>query len=235
MKLFVTVYDEPELLPHFLKWYSRRGISHFHVGVWNFETRKDREKIVDLVRFSKIKNVFLEQHATGFLDTAKDVSWIDAKINSVTNVGDWYIIPKLEEFHEPPASFRSFADWAEEASRNREIEYCYSYLQDRLTKDGSIPQLDQSDIFEQFPVVGFVTLAMTRVETTRPCLSRARSVELGLNPENTFTEVGICHYFGWCGEVLDKLESRKLTLAYGGVLNHLSSNDYRFSKEFLDS
>ena len=246
MRLFTTLYESCEILPHFLKWYANRGVSHFHVGIWNFDTRPDRDRIIDLSRSTKIKNVFLEQHAAGQFDPDQDHGWMTDKLNQVTTDGQWYVVADLDELHEPPPEFYSFAAWAEKASESPNVTHCYGYFLDRLAADGSIKPIEEDqDIFEQFPIGAYISLGIAQADTRKICIQRSRRVLVGhhyTDGQAYEGHLGTVHHFKWCGNLIEKLQQRrerikKLGLGYADeytrILEHLEKNGMKFGPEFL--
>jgi hypothetical protein len=133
MKLYVCIFDDARLLPHFLKHYARFGISEFHIAA-------PATLAATIGETSRGYSVFqyTDDHAA---DTVTgSVVGVTAMRAATQGADEWVVIVDLDEFVEFGEPVQQLAERAAAAGRNvvRGIMY------DRLAANGQPEGFDAS-------------------------------------------------------------------------------------------
>ena len=142
MKLYVAIFDDPRLLPHFLKHYTRFGITEFHIAVppelAEYVTEKSGGHAVHQYNDYEVAST-----VTGGVDA------VTAMRMATQAPEEWVVIVDLDEFAEFGEPARDLALRVEASGSNvvRGIMY------DRIAANGQPAGFtDQSILPEVYPV-----------------------------------------------------------------------------------
>jgi hypothetical protein len=142
MKLYVCIFDDARLLPHFLKHYVPFGISEFHIAA-----------PTDMAGYIAEKSQgykVITYHGHDVAETVTGAVGAVTAMRMATQAHDeWVAIADLDEFVDFGTSVWDRTKQADEAGRNvvRGIMY------DRLAEDGQLKSFDDnSDLASLYPV-----------------------------------------------------------------------------------
>ena len=142
MKLFVCIFDDARLVPHFLRHYARFGITEFHIAAPPHLAHYIAEKS---------KGFAVRQYNS--FDVAESFTGGVAAVTEMRMLAqapdEWAVIADLDEFVEFGAPVQAIAERLEKARHNiaRGIMY------DRLAADGQPTAFDDaSDLPRLYPV-----------------------------------------------------------------------------------
>ena len=142
MKLYVAIFDDARLLPHFLRHYARFGVSEFHIAA--------PEDLADYIN-EKSRGFSVKQYNK--YDVAETVTGavgaVTAMRMATQNPDEWVIIVDLDEFVEFELPVQYWTERTDATARNvvRGIMY------DRLAADGQLKAFDDnSDLPSLYPV-----------------------------------------------------------------------------------
>jgi len=157
---------------------------------------------------------------------------------------DWYLPVDLDEFH---VYDRPLADLVELCERNEYTHVCGCFV-DRLGPDGTLPDLTESPLWEQFPLGGAVTSRMLKAPPIKLCLIRGRTGTggghhgipgtTGVPQDTAYVQI---HHFKWTGSLVQRMRRRAKRYESGAwhlvypsvltearrVLDHLDRNGGR--------
>jgi hypothetical protein len=142
VKLFVCIFDDASLLPHFLRHYDRAGITEFHIAA-------PPDLAEQIAAVSAGHNVFQYNDFNVAESVTGGVSAVAAMRERAQGIDEWVVIVDLDEFVEfgAPLSEVIASMDAEGANVGRGIMY------DRFTVDGRPQPFDDgSDLPSLFPV-----------------------------------------------------------------------------------
>jgi hypothetical protein len=142
MKLFVCIFDEAQLLPHFLKHYARSGVSEFHVA--------RPEDLADYITTVSGGYRVVQYGEYELAETVcGGVSAVAGMRERVQGADEWVVIVDLDEFVEFGGPIETIVAQAEAEGAN----VVRGILYDRFTADGRPTAFDDdSDLSAVFPV-----------------------------------------------------------------------------------
>lgn len=204
MACVICVIDNnhEQLLPHFLRHYTERGVRRFILGVrrgsdnpaWQYIQSLNNPNIV-------LEKTELPPHAINGIVDSKFIN--DIK----TREADWYIPADLDEFH-------AVADLTfpqlEQVCAQDGADYVASTMRDCVAANGDIPAriLAEPDIFEQFPIVSDITAAVMGGCVKKVCFAHP-NVDVGPGhhfvldkSKKPLTSPGLTFHFKWFGDLL---------------------------------
>ena len=134
MKLIFSVMINCDLLPHFLKHYTKLGVTQFICSIHDTEEFaqlvRDKSKGYDLI----IDGVFQEPYIPNEASYKRNI------LDKYCDPEEWVVIADLDEFHEYlPTDLDG-------------VDYVSGRMMDRFSSDGKLKQITDEDIFQQFPV-----------------------------------------------------------------------------------
>lgn len=142
MKLFVSIFDDASLLPHFLRHYVRFGITEFHVAV--------PEDLAAEVRRTSAGYAVLQYNDFEVAETVcGGISAVTQMREAAQGADEWIVIVDLDEFVEFGMNVHRIVEdmEAERANIARGIMY------DRFAEDGQPKPFDEnSDLPSLYPV-----------------------------------------------------------------------------------
>lgn len=142
MKLFVAVYDDARLLPHFLRHYTKLGVDHFYVAVG--------PGMDEHVRPYSHDHPIVIYDALDVLDSVfGGHSAVDQMRHQHQSDGEWVFIVDLDEFVEFTVPITSIIAHAERDDANA----VRGIMFDRFARNGQLIGFDpDSDLNEIYPV-----------------------------------------------------------------------------------
>ena len=142
MKLYVAIFDDARLLPHFLKHYARFGITEFHIAVPLVLSGYVAEKSAGY-HVHQYNDYDVAETVTGGVDA------VTAMRNATQNVDEWVVIVDLDEFVEFCEPAPLLAQKLDAAGLN----IAKGIMYDRLSGDGQPTGFtDESSLPEVYPV-----------------------------------------------------------------------------------
>lgn len=207
----VTVYDTPELLPHFLQHYSRLGVDQILVAL-----------AIDLPNQSSFEQHFPVRftrfYYDGFTNARKSTGENYMLAEAEIPPDAWVMHLDLDEFHEYPAALQDVVQLLNAHGRDAVTGQLY----DRVSADGVLKPIETSpSIEEQYPLGGSLAGPLLGGCTTKIMLARRR-VALGSGRHGTMDgtpadhfPVGRpadyrVHHFRWVKGLTERIEQRFL-------------------------
>jgi hypothetical protein len=141
MKLFVAIYDDYSLLPHFIRHYRELGIDRFYIAADPAIAADVRRGVahVDAVVRDDLDVI------DSFQGGAKAVTQMRREY---TGSLEWVLITDLDEFAEFERSLPETTAKAESEGAN----VVRGLMVDRVSSDGSLPDIrDDTDLWATFP------------------------------------------------------------------------------------
>jgi hypothetical protein len=142
VKLFVCIFDDAGLLPHFLRHYDRLGVSEFHVATTP-SLAEEVSEAAAAYRASVYTEFEVAETVTG------GVTAVAAMRDRAQDLGEWVVIVDLDEFVEVDGPLQDLMPELERENANvaRGIMY------DRFPADGRPTPFDaDSDLPSLYPV-----------------------------------------------------------------------------------
>ena len=137
---------------------------------------------------------------------------------------DWWIIADPDELH---LYFDEIHDIIQECEA-RGCSFVGGHFLDRFGPDGSLPKIDDSNIWRQFPVAGMSRTLVTGDSSWKICLAKGGAVRLGPGQHFVFPQDGVVgypmerglvqvHHFKWDSTVLARQLDTLATLKSAAV------------------
>lgn len=225
-----TIYEGIELLPHFLRHYTRLGVDEIFVAVGirrNTDFLLDEAPpgniaaaVIDVCRDfpTRVYPFSYDQYAT---NPQNEPLRRRIKAEAGVRPNDWCIHADLDEFYTFPTRLRDITDEMEK----RNDWALAGWLIDRTTRDGTMPPiLAAPSIGEQFPWGCHLTDRLLNANIRRIMLCRGKVRVNGSHDdtENAYFEsvpIGnkedyVCHHFKWCESLQQRIRQR---LAESGI------------------
>jgi hypothetical protein len=209
MRLFSTLYyDAEELLPWFLAYYRKLGITSFHFIVQLYENPRLLESVEGFKKSYPIElQEVMDDYVTG-AEVQVRMSGIRSKIVAGS---EWALVADPDEFQ---VYDRPMCAVVEACERERAC-YVQGRLVDRVANDGSLPPLVSGQpLNEQFPLRGNLTGPLLQGATTKVTLVRG-STPTGpgqhavLGAHRRFSQPCVeVHHFKWRAGLSEKLRRR---------------------------
>jgi hypothetical protein len=148
IRLFVVIYDTSELLPHFLEYYSKIGVTKFNIGI-AYNAQQDND-LVDKVKSycSNYNCSFIIKKLQKYIDNKQEIEFLLKQQDPYLN-DDFIIYCDLDEFIEYPAPIVEIID----GMKKQNIWCIKGDFIDRISQDGTLKSvLPNIDIGVQFPI-----------------------------------------------------------------------------------
>jgi len=216
-----SLYDHPELLPHFLAHYQRLGATQVIVSVRNAEILNHAEHTCGSWPFAACTYTVSQR----FADSDKRLVELGLLDQFGVGQNDWVSHADVDEFHEYPRALAEIIrnmnthnDWA-----------LRGWVVDRLAENGELRTVfPQPNIFEQFPYSGNVTrfigastqkimLARRRVRLAGWC---AHDTENAYYDRVPFAGEYIVWHFKWIAGLVERLQARMVRDQFAGCYQH---------------
>jgi hypothetical protein len=211
LNLICSILYDCELLPFFLRYYSKKGVSRFIFAVWDVPNCALLE---DVKRISAGFNcIFVELPNTTFNGEADAVAHNFIRETYVGD-GEWYVICDLDEFHELE-HYPTF-DEAIAVAEKDGASVISGVLLDRVSFDGNIPpalELGQG-LGKQFPMACNIIGAVSQAACSKVVMAKR---EIIIAPGHHgcdgiyWSNIGWVHHFKWFGRVIDETFRRMLS------------------------
>jgi hypothetical protein len=237
MKLFVAVYDDYTLLPHFLRHYSSLGIHKFHIAA-------------DLAIAPAIRNGVRTVNAM-VRDDLDVVDSVKGGTQAVTEmrlehsgVDEWVLIADLDEFDVLERSLADTISVAEAEGAN----VVRGRMIDRVSADGSLPAIDEdTDLWAAFPKKCRLTSLLQGSVDYKGVLVRghlpATMAHHEFGGERLSQQEAQVHHFKWTSRVEDRVRAAMEMVRAAGIhwwpeyekiLNHLAQHGRIRWEDFVD-
>jgi hypothetical protein len=220
MTLVCPVFDRINLLPYFIKYYEKIGVTRFIFAVWNAE--------VDLV--SAIKERFVKHSEStsqvyiypSFFSTKEEYNGVkehEALCSIISNkipYGEWYMIADMDEFHvftQPIPELIKLADTGQ-------FDAIGGELYDRVSVDEFPKRLDYSKTLDsQFPYVSDITRVVGANDRKVALIRGGTLPGLGHHAvdEPTIHNSVLTHHFKWTHGIVNRLHERKKNYTKQGL------------------
>jgi hypothetical protein len=210
----VTMYENPDLLAHFLDHYTRLGVHQILVSVRSAEQGELYDSAVSHASHFDARVYWTS--AQRFADS--DKSEVEQTILEKNGVepDDYVMHLDMDEFHEYPASLAEIV----RIMNRREAWALRGWILDRVAEDGALAPIRSSpSIGEQFPIGCDFTSSVLKGWTQKIVLCRGRvQLQGGVNHDTCnawYDEIPIghgnqylVHHFKWTQGVDERLRSR---------------------------
>jgi hypothetical protein len=213
MKLFVTIYDDAQLLGHFLRHYTRAGITEFFIAVPpGFEPAA--APFIDRYRITLCKG----------LDVADSLLTGTAAVSEMRRRyqrdDEWVVIVDLDEFVEFPEEVAAIVAAADKAGAN----VVRGIMLDRFSRDGRLSDFTpDADLSTVFPIKSrFIRNVMGGCDRKGVLVKGHLQPDVGhghhwFDDERAFTnELEISHY-KWVPGALDRLRASYSLVVDAGI------------------
>lgn len=198
---------EVALLPHFIEHYRKLGVESFFLMRHAESTQDEQYALGDQIVREAGLDFFHTYVGTWYHDLNRRM----ISCAMYQHPDDWYVVADLDELH---VFDRPLSELTEQCDRD-DYDHVNGCLLDRVSADGSFPDLTAAPIWQQYPLAGTVTAAINRAGLLQTTLARG-SVELLAGqhgaPEGRPMpfEAGFAqiHHFKWTGSVLRRLRTR---------------------------
>ena len=199
MKLFVCIFDDPRLLPHFLRHYARFGITEFHIATPP-DLARDVAQASDGFAVTQYQQFDVADSYTG------GVSAVTGMRNLAQGPDEWVVIVDLDEFVE-------FGEPVEAIVAELELEganVARGILWDRFPIDGRPKAFDDSsDLPSLYPVRARLTKNLMGGEDRKGVLVRGHLISRGAHhvfhdqrPSRRMFEIS---HYKWNDRSLDRV------------------------------
>jgi hypothetical protein len=209
VRLFSTLYyDADQLLPWFLEYYQKLGVTSFHFLVQLYENPRLMESVEEYQRFYPIEvHEVIDGYMTG-AEVQVRMSGIRARI---VQPAEWAFVADPDEFQVYDRPVRAVAEACERAG----ARYVEGHLVDRVAADGTLPPLRPGESLDwQFPLRGNLTGPLLHAATTKAVLVKG-STPTGpgqhavVGPHRRYCEACVqVHHFKWRAGLIEKLAQR---------------------------
>ena len=210
----VSIYDNADLVPHFLSHYARLGVERILVVVRTPAESDWVQQVRDCARnFPAIVQWFC---AAKFADSDKSEVEQGVLANNGVGPDDYVMHLDLDEFHEYPAPLAEIVDLM-----NRRDDWAIrGWLLDRVAENGQLaPLRSRPSIGEQFPIGCVLTETVLQGWTQKIMLCRGRvRLKGGVNHDTCnayYDDVPagrpdqyVVHHFKWTEGLLSRLQVR---------------------------
>lgn len=216
MKIFVTIFDDADLLPHFLQHYTENGYRHIIVGLSRAPGAVPRSEVEAHCQAARSTDILLTLEEFGDPGTLRnaegDRDWVARARAFWCGADEWHGIADLDEHHVYPGGLFATTLRAEDEGAH----YVGGHLVDQVAANGSllpVPRLPTT-LREAFPASRRITGTILGCFTSKVCLARGHlaiggghhfALAPGARPSSQAIEV--LHY-KWHSRVLRRLSRR---------------------------
>ena len=223
MKLITTIYDRAEILPHFLKYYSKLGVSEFIIGV---DKKDDNPETPFIINEAKKYKCYIEDIDMGtHFNTLQKTEFQNVLKNKYTDQkNEWILIVDLDEFVD--FNGLSIEQVIQECDKTGRY-WARGIMVDRIAEDFKIKkEIDPNfDIFKQFPYISNFSLKIANAGCLKVNLMKAfvniqnghHCVVQSESPFAPYQNKIIVHHFKWFGNVLKSMQKMKEGLQHNNL------------------
>lgn len=224
LKLFVTVYNDARLLPHFLRHYAAIGVGRFFIAVpaelrENIESRIENYPVRLFTHFELARSVF-------------DMTAVTEMRLLHQGAMEWVVIVDLDEFIECP-DLLSVAASADAAGAN----VVRGIMHDRFSADGRLADVSAATrLSETFPVTSRFIRDVMKGCDHKGVLVKGRLLPAALHHrfvgERVFADVLEISHYKWIAGAIERLRSSHRVVAEAGIA---WSTEYRRALDHFDA
>ncbi len=159
MILIAPVFDRIDLLPFYLRFYARRGITSVIFALWNGVKNPLYRKLAGEVPMYGLQTYVRVSAlcSIGDYNGPAEVDGLNRIRQEFVHPNDWYVIADLDEFVLPAVG--TFPESAQTARQNG-YEAVHGVFIDRMARGGATPDVDTwRPLDEQFPLTCAVSRA----------------------------------------------------------------------------
>jgi hypothetical protein len=234
MTMVCPIFDRVDLLPYFLRYYTKLGITRFVFVLWNGCMNK---QWLPTVAACKGYNVLITMGTCCTPSEYNGIKERDGLHRVIQDLGihqDWYMIADLDEFHFFKESLETF-----KALPENFIAVGGTFV-DRVSHDAFMPAVDYSKTLDtQFAYASDITKTV-KANTNK--IAMMRGVLPGVGHHYIDSPGSVCnanvevHHFKWTAGIVERLQDRaerytKQGLTWAGesaeILNILLKRDYQ--------
>lgn len=212
MRLITVIYDDLNILPHFLRHYTSLGVKQFIAGVYIDRGLMDATR--KIARHYNVEFVPI----LGAYAAVKDIQFAFRMAKEQIRRDEWWVVADVDEFHEFPGPLPQIVKELDSANA---LFLCGDLIE-RIAADGACPPLDQKKpIWDQFPAAAAIR-RLTRTCPTKVMLVRGhhrfRGGHHSPEPRHRHKAVwkGHVHHFKWHGRAIDRLAEQIVRLRKQG-------------------
>lgn len=229
MTVIFCILDGEELLPYFARYYRSQGATRFIGTVYQHTDKKHWQKII-----SMMKELGMEYATDELTEGQRTFPSHTNNLNRMRKIlpaDSWYCVADLDEFHNVDAG-----GTLDEACREAEKEGWVAiagHLLDRVSVDGTFPEIDGGNLDDLFPNACDLTLIANPSHIILPKVACARADVEIMHGHHCCVpsqkQITTTHHFKWGGGIIERLKFRA-TFTEPGV-----SNGYGEQLELLGS
>jgi hypothetical protein len=211
MKLFVAISDDSALWPHFAEYYRKMGVKEFYVAT--APSTPNLPKIASSVAVHTFPLVPENNCHMGAHPVTHELR------KQFVAPDEWHWIADLDEFHEIDRPLDLLLTEATMMGCNS----VGGRFIDRLTEDGTLPQVGKEDVFQQFPLQADLSkLTGTNCRKIQLLRGHLRPVPCyhKVEGERPFPKEMKVHHFKWNGSLLPRLHRRVFQLKTNGFQHY---------------
>ncbi len=174
MKVFTSVFDDADLLPHFLQHTIQNGYTQIIIGLSQAPGAVSAEEVDAHCKAIRSTNIAVTVEAHGDPDTPRDAEgdarWMARARAFWCGPDEWHGIAALDEHHDYPGGLFDTVARAEDMGAG----YVGGYLVDQVAADGSLPPVPSlpTTLRETFPASRRISGAILGANTSKVCLVR---------------------------------------------------------------
>jgi hypothetical protein len=241
MILFVNIFDNADLWPHFVRHYRALGVTHFCVGIYRMAENPVTEKITPIDDCSVERFSFLDGWT---YNGPEDSEAQDRMRQKLVNASDWYAVADLDEFAVCPMNITGKFKEEIAISDSRGEQVICGGVFDRTTADGSLPAHLEDNIWRQFPMTLELTKRFVRGNASKVVLARGDvPISSGHHVVGQIGRWGcIVYHFKWRANMVETQRKRLVEYRRIGIpwvdeqerlLRHIDANGGKLNIEEL--
>jgi len=216
MLVILPINDRIELLPYSLRYYTALGATRFVCGLYNGDRNPLHPQVAAWAAHYNlyVRNTVLSGHASHYLPDI-ELPGLNQIREEFTQGPPWYVIADLDEFHH--GGCKTLPQIAEEAEQ-RGYEAVHGFLHDRISLDGSFPEV-AGTLDETFPLVCNLTVKAGQC-TDKIALARGHvKIKAGHHAAaaRTWHKAVQVHHFKWSRGVDERIEAHYLKAKAMGI------------------
>ncbi len=207
-----TVYDNTELIPHFVKHYHELGVDLIALNVTTANGDQLFAQVREAVRGVPVILTRVCHPVFNEVTRNQDEQRL---LEPYANLDDWILHLDIDEFHEYPIPLREVTAHLEAKG----LSLIQTEIVDRVAIDGTFPAISPlSSIFSQFPLGCSITRhwmgqPYMKVMICRRWVQLVEGRHHATNAANTRSSAGPwwkyrVHHFRWSAGVIDRLRRR---------------------------
>jgi hypothetical protein len=211
MKLFVCIYDDARLLPHFVKHYENVGVTEFHIA-------RPPHLHADIVRLGAGRRIVQHDGLDVEDSFLGGVTAVTAMRERVQKKDEWIVVVDLDEFVEFPSPVQEMAKRIEAEGAN----IARGIMFDRFARNGQPVGFDErSNLPELYPVRARFTSEVMRGVDYKGVMLKGHLKAIGAHhifaEERLFSEMLEISHYKWNDLSLQRVRTAYDMLSAGSV------------------